>query len=309
MEIGGLKERLKGFKHLSMVACLVLTLVPLDAAPEAPKSVDNKDKSDLQLEFSGDLSSGTIKTQGINSSTPNQTTINWAGRLDQGSLEASLGGKNIITFSSGGIASSTVNADGGVNSVTFNGGSFFGIMTLSAKNNGNNAITDNRNGAKAIASSLNSLTAEASGANTLVNLKNTTITTITAKSGQNNITLDKSSKIDTTLEATDGGANTIVLNSDAKFQDTVIKASGSSAKASKNNISGDSNNAGTIKSITAENKGINQVSLKTGDIGNIIADGAGASNTITLDKSSKIGSTLSAMNGGENVVSKYRYKS
>ncbi len=301
MEIGGLKERLKGFKHLSMVACLALTLVPLDAAPEAPKNVDNKDKSDLQLEFSGDLSNGTIKTEGINSNTPNQTTINWAGYLNQGSLEASLGGKNIITFSSGGVKSSQISADAGVNTITFNGTSFFGITTLTAKNNGNNTITDNRDAAKAIASSLNSLTAEASGANTLVNLKNTTITTITAKSGQNNITLDTSSKIGSTLSAMDGGENVISLNNNAKFQDTVITASGSSAKASKNNISGDSNNAGTIKSITAENKGINEVSLKTGDIGNIIADNAG-SNNITLDDASKITGYVLAKNAGLNTI-------
>ena len=130
------------------------------------------------------------------------------------------GGKNDITFSSGGIASSSVDADVGSNTITFNGASFFGITTLSAKSGGSNTITDNRNGAKATASTLNSLTAEASGANTLINLKNTTTTTVSAKAGQNAITLDKSSKIGTKLEAADGGANTIVLNSDAKFQDT-----------------------------------------------------------------------------------------
>ena len=225
-------EKLRGAKHLSMVAYLALALSPASAAPTTPSSVDNTSEADKQLEFSGDLNQGGhIKTSGMG----NTTTIQWAGYLMKGSLEASNGGKNDITFSSGGVVSSTVNADGGVNSVTFNGGSFFGITTLSAKNNGNNTITDNRNGAKATASTLKTVTAEMGGANTLINLKNTTITTITAKSGQNNITLDKSSKISTTLEATDGGANTIVLNNNAKFQDTDIKASGSSAKACRYN--------------------------------------------------------------------------
>ena len=313
-------EKLRGAKHLSMVAYLALALSPASAAPEPAKNVDNNSEPDKQLEFSGDLNQGGhIKTSGMG----NTTTIQWAGYLTKGNLEASNGGKNDITFSSGGIASSSVDADVGSNTITFNGASFFGITTLSAKSGGSNTITDNRNGAKATASTLNSLTAEASGANTLINLKNTTTTTVSAKAGQNAITLDKSSKIGTKLEAADGGANTIVLNSDAKFQDTDIKASGSSTKASKNNISGDSNNAGTIKSITAENSGTNNINLKRvsitdinaksagkntinlstgGDIGNIIADGAGASNAITLDKSSKIGSTLSAMDGGANTI-------
>ena len=314
-------EKLRGAKHLSMVAYLALALSPASAAPEAAKSVDNNSEPDKQLEFTGNLSQGHIKTEGIDfkAHVPHKTTIQWAGSLVQGSIEASLGGRNVITFSSGGIVSSSVDADVGSNTITFDGASFFGITTLTASNGGSNTITDNRDGAAASASTLKTVTAETGSANTLINLKNTTTTTVNAKAGQNAITLDKSSKIGSKLEASLGGTNTVVLNNDSKFQNTEISADGGT-----NAIDGDSTDAGLIKALTAENSGTNSINLKKvsitgdinaksagkntinlstgGDIGNIIADGAGASNTITLDGTSKITGYVLAKTGGINTI-------
>ena len=274
-----------------------------------------------------------ITAEGNNSS--NTFTLGGGGVItgyikaeNQGQNTITLDGAAKINFTAAAPNGAPILADGQGSSNTINGtttdaGSING--SIEAKNQGRNDITLSRleikGDAKASAGGQNNITLQQGGS--LVNV------TAEGQDSRNTLTLGGNAKITGFIKATTGGQNTITLNDNAKIESNT-HASGNAnifadGAGSTNTINGTSADAGSINGdIEAKSGGANTIDLNTfsigGDIkadggtntitlktgggikGNILAEAANSSNTISLAGNAKIAGHVSAANGGTNAL-------
>ena len=249
-------------------------------------------------------STANIFAEGQNSSNTINGDSADAGSIN-GNIEAKNGGQNTIelnTFSIGG----NVKAEGGTNSVTLKTGGGINGNILAESANSTNTI---------------SLAGNAKIAG-YVSAANAT--------GTNTLTLDGDSKLEGYISATQGGQNTLTLSGNQNL-DIKNTATGTTASIladgnnSTNTINGNATDGGTISGgILAKGQGSNTINVggfvvngdtkaeanstntigftASGSLGNIIAEGQGAKNTITLGGTAKIKGFVSALNGGQNTI-------
>ena len=249
-------------------------------------------------------STANILAEGQNSSNTINGDSADAGSIN-GNIEAKNGGQNTIelnTFSIGG----NVKAEGGTNSVTLKTG---GVIT-------GNILAESANSTNTISLAGN---AKIAG---YVSAANATAT--------NTLTLDGDSRLEGYISATNGGSNTLTLSGNQNL-DIKNTATGTTASIladgnnSTNTINGNATDGGTISGgILAKGQGSNTINVggfvvngdtkaeanstntigftASGSLGNIIAEGQGAKNTITLGGTAKIKGFVSALNGGQNTI-------
>ena len=276
-----------------------------------------------------------ITAEGNNSS--NTFTLGGAGQI-AGYISATQGGSNTITLDGAAKINFTTTAPNGgapiladgqgssntISGTTTDAGSING--SIEAKNSGQNTIILSRleikGDAKASAGGQNNITLQQGGS--LVNV------TADGQDSRNTLTLGGNAKITGYIKAATGGQNTITLNDNAKIESNTPVTGGTAnilaeGANSRNTINGNSADAGSISgNIEAKQGGSNTIELNTFSIGgnvkadggsntitlktggtikgNILAEVANSSNTITLDGNAKIMGHVSAANGGTNAL-------
>ena len=275
-------------------------------------SADGQGSSNTFTLGGGGVITGYIeaKNSGANTITLNDAAkINFTATAPNGGapiLADGAGSSNTIngTTTDGGSINGSIEAKNqGRNEITLSRLEIKGDAKASA--GGQNTITLNQGG------SLVNVTAEgANSTNTLTLGGNAKITGFikAATGGQNTITLNDNAKIESTTPVTGGTANIL-----AEGNNSTNRIEGTSADAGSisGDIEAKNGGANTIElntfsiggNVKAEG-GTNTITLKTGGTikGNILAEVANSTNTISLAGNAKIAGHVSAQQGGTNAL-------
>ena len=319
---------LRDVKKSLIASSLALLLYPtFGEAAQGP--INNTNKPNEQVEVGdattpNDTLTGGISTSGNGSST--NVNFNNGSSMTNGDIKAETGGRNTITLKdSSSITAGTIQASGAgstntltdtrtatttkstVNKVEADGGTNnlkdlknFEIQAVEAKAGGTNTI-----GLQADSTITGAITAESGGNNTItldagasLNITTAGAASISAD-GQgsiNNITGAGGGTLGGKIEAKNNGQNTIDL--------TNLSIGGDGIEATTNGVNQITLGtlAGANVNVTAKG-GTNTLTINTsGDLKNIIADGAGSSNTLTLNGTTKITGFIEAKQGGTNEI-------
>ena len=318
---------LKDVKKSLIASSLALLLYPTFG--EAVGPINNATGGNQQVEVGdattpNDTLTGGISTSGNGSST--NVNFNNGSSMTGGDISASGGGRNTITLkdssfitadnikASGAGSTNTltdtrnapttkstitkVEADGGTNNLKDLKN--FELKAVEAKNNGKNTI-----GLQADSTITGAITAESGGNNTItldagasLNITAAGAASISAD-GQgsiNNITGAGGGTLGGKIEAKNSGQNVIDLTS------LSVGGDGIEATANGTNQITLGTLAGANVNVTAKG-GTNTITINTsGDLKNIIADGAGSSNTLILNGTTKITGYIEAKNSGTNTI-------